>query len=198
MNIVPETLRAIIHVYGSSIKLPETREQWLAISDRFTNRWNFHHCIGAIDGKHVAIKQPPNSGSLYFNYKKFFSIILLGVADGDYHLIYIDVGAEGMTGDAGLFRDSDLAQALEQRTANIPDPEPFPGDTIPMPYFLMGDGAFALRSTMMTPYPAQRMQGSMPRDQRIYNYRHSRARRIVECTFGILSNRYNNKMQIFI
>lgn len=189
-KIVPETVDAITQVYGHLIHLPETSEEWLDVAHRFERRWNFNHCVGAIDGKHIAIRKPPDSGSLYYNYKKFFSIILMAVVNADLRFMYVNVGTEGRVGDAALFRDSDLGHLFENGEANLPAAEPFPGDNIPMNYYLAGDGAFALKEYMMTPYSNPR-QGIMPRDMRIYNYRHSRARRIVECAFGVLCSRYN-------
>ena len=59
------------------MKCPTTPGEWRAISDKFAERWNIPHTCGALDGKHVNCKCPPNSGSLYYNYKGFYSIVLL-------------------------------------------------------------------------------------------------------------------------
>ena len=42
--------------------------------DTIPRNWYFPHCIGAIDGKHVEIEPPPNTGLENHNYKKSFSM----------------------------------------------------------------------------------------------------------------------------
>ena len=186
-TFVGDVCEAIIAEYGAEVvTLPDTEEGWLEVSNNFGTRWNFHNAIGAIDGKHIAIKAPSNSGSLYHNYKGFFSIILLGVVDADCKFMWADVGANGSTSDCAVFNQSALRTALEDNTLGLPPPRPLPGDDTPLPFFLIGDDAFPLREWMMKPYSSRQLS----EEERIFNYRLSRARRIVENAFGILANRF--------
>lgn len=52
--------------------LPSTlsEEDWLRIANDFEEKWNFPHCIGAIDGKHIVIEVKSVNVlllTLYFN-----------------------------------------------------------------------------------------------------------------------------------
>lgn len=165
---------------------PTSEAEWKAISQEFQSRWNFPHCIGSIDGKHVQIVAPLHSGSLYFNYKGTFSIVFLGVADANYNLVYADVGCQGRISDGGVFKCSSLYKDLENNTAHVPRSEALPGRTEPVPYVIVGDDAFAMSNYLMKPYPGRTLE--IPK--RIYNYRLSRARRIIENVFGIMSSKF--------
>ena len=66
--------------------------QFYVSETRFEEEWNLPHCIGANDGKHVAIECPPNEGSGFFNYKKFNSILLPAVCDAQYCFTFVEIG----------------------------------------------------------------------------------------------------------
>jgi hypothetical protein len=185
--LVREVCEAIIAEFSEEmVPCPNTTEEWKDISKKFSERWNFHHCLGALDGKHIAIKCPKNGGSLYYNYKGFHSVILMALVDAEYKFTWVEVGSNGSAGDAQVFNNGELREAIIDGSLNLPPPEPLPHDDKDMPYFLIADDAFALRKWMMKPFSLRHLT----RPQRIFNYRLSRARRIVENAFGILAHRF--------
>ena len=134
------------------MQVPRTEAEWESIADNFYSQWQFPHCIGAMDGKHVCIQPPPNSGSYYFNYKHSFSIVLLALVDADYKFIYVDIGCNGRVADGGVFKNSALFAALENKSLNIPSPRPMKDNTPPLPYMIVADDAFPLKEYIQKPY----------------------------------------------
>lgn len=185
-QLVYQTCEAIIDEFQEEVMpCPTMPEAWKELSEEFSSRWNFPHAIGALDGKHIAIRCPAGGGSYYFNYKKFHSIVMLALVDAQHRFTYVDVGSNGACSDSGIFLQTDLRACLENGTLGLPGPEPLPGGETPVPYFIIGDDAFPLKEWMMKPFPHR----GLSCEERLFNYRLSCARRIVENAFGILANR---------
>lgn len=167
---------------------PLTTDKWLKVADRFEAIWNFPHCVGALDGKHVVIQAPPNSGSQFYNYKGTFSIVLLALVDADYNFLAVDIGDFGSNSDGGVFARSELGKAMTRGKLGLPQDKPIGSAPAlgPLPYVVIADEAFPLTSNLLRPYPGRGLSD----DRRVFNYRLSRARRIVESAFGILAQRW--------
>ena len=66
-EIVYETVVAIWEEL-QPLHMPVPSEENLRyVAEDFFSIWNFPNCVGAIDGKHVPIRCPSNSGSMFFN-----------------------------------------------------------------------------------------------------------------------------------
>ena len=82
--------------------------------------WQFPSCIGSLDGKHMRILPPPESGSDHRNYKGYFSEFLMALVDANYEFIYVDMGTNGRVSDGGVWRKCDLKTAIESGVLGIP------------------------------------------------------------------------------
>ena len=89
----------------------------------FEKKWNVPNCVGAIDRKHVQIEAPPGSGSLFFNYKKMFSIVLLAVCNADYQFTLIGIGEAGHQSDGGIFANSNIGYCITKDIFPLPCPK---------------------------------------------------------------------------
>ncbi|KAB0804103.1 hypothetical protein PPYR_01073 [Photinus pyralis] len=171
-------------------RVPPSEEGWLKVTQDFYNLWQMPNTLGAMDGKHIRIRAPSNSGSRFYNYKKYFSTILFAVCDAKYNFIYVDIGSYGAQSDGGVFRKSSLGQKLLSGQLNLPIGCPLPNDpnNCTVPTFFIGDEAFPLLTNLLRPY--SKREKRMPEDQLIFNYRLSRGRRVIENTFGIMVARF--------
>ena len=166
------------------ISAPNSKEDWKDVGNEFELQWDFPNCLGAIDGKHVTIQAPANTGSQFFNYKKSFSIVLMAVCDSNYKFLLVDIGEAGRQSDGGVYANSNLGYGINNKLLNFPEPCKIKGSNKTFPYVFVGDEAFALKDNLLKPYAS----ATLNLERRIFNYRLSRARRTIENTFGILAS----------
>ncbi|XP_039454538.1 protein ANTAGONIST OF LIKE HETEROCHROMATIN PROTEIN 1-like, partial [Oreochromis aureus] len=187
-QIIPQVATAIWDCLVDDFMAVPSPGDWRSIAEAFQERWNFPLCCGALDGKHIQTKAPPNSRSMFHNYKGTFSIVLLAVVDAGYRFRVIDIGGYGRTSDGGILANSTFGQALQAGTLHLPPDQPLPGGEHrgAQPHVFVADEAFPQRRELMRPFPGR----LLPLEKRIFNYRLSRARMIVECAFGILSSQW--------
>ena len=70
---------------------------------------------------------------------------------------------------------------MEDFESTLPKPASFEGSGTEMPFVIVGDEAYPLKTYLMK---------DLSCEERVFNYRLSRARRCVECAFGILTAKW--------
>ena len=76
----------------------------------------------------IRIKMPAGSGSLFYNCRHFFSILLLALVDANYCFIAVDVGVVGKSSDSNVFKNKNIGRKLELNQLGIPGSRPLPND----------------------------------------------------------------------
>ena len=163
---------------------PTSEQEWKRIAAGFETDWNFPNCLGALDGKHVAMECPNGGGSTYCNYKGFHSLVLMAICDENYCFSFVDIGGYGHDNDASIFGDSEICMAIEANQLEIPCAEIVNGFTLP--YVLVADEIFPLKPCLMKPFGGKKLDEK----QEIYNYRLSRCRKTIENAFGIFAAKW--------
>ena len=139
---IKKTCKAIWDILSRSYMKPPTRQDWVQIEQSFYNQ-----CVGAVDGKHVVIQAPHNSGSQFFNYKGTFSLVLMAWVDADYRFVFVDIGDYGSQSDGAVFKNSHLGQQFINEELDIPGPKALPNypQGGVLPHCLVFDEAFPCR-----------------------------------------------------
>lgn len=114
--------------------------------------------------------------------------MLLGCSDADGLITMIETGYAGRNSDGGIFRASAMKYWLTRSELDIPSPSKLPYDEndCNFPYYFVGDEAFPLSPYLIRPYPRRNLDNL----QRVFNYRLSCGRKTIECTFGMMTEKF--------
>ena len=115
---------------------------------------------------------------------------MLALVDGEYKFRWVEVATAGSCSDAQIFNICHLKRKIDDGSIGFPDSAPITQGGQDVPYFILADDAFTLKTWLMKPY-GRRM---LTREERIANYRISRGRRVVDNAFGILVSRFRVMM----
>ena len=189
---VPVVCDVISKVFTDE-SMPSTENDWLKIATEFEELWKFPNCIGALDGKHIALFHSLSGGSNFYNYQGFESIYLVVLVDANYKFLYVDTGCQGHLSDGAVYRNCFFYKSLTTDQLKIHDLTDMNdsflnqnGRRVKMPYVIVADNAFPLSRNSMKLYPQKNLSIS----KSLFHYRLSRARRTVENGFGIFVSRF--------
>lgn len=113
----------------------------------------------------------------------------MAVVNANYEFLLRDVGTNGRISDGGVISNTQFYEKLVSNELNLPPAANVlvdDGESLLLPYVFVADEAFAMRTDLLKPYN----QRELDYEKRIFNYRLSRARRVVENAFGILAKRF--------
>ena len=156
-----------------------------AVVDGFTNSLGFPQCAGVVDGTHIPIVSPVDYPADYFNRKGFHSIIMQGMVDNLGRFTDVCIGWPGRVHDARVFVNSSLYHRGQQGTLFPGWKQTICGQDIPL--LVLGDPAYPLLSWLLKAYIDN---GSLTAQQKLFNYRLSKARVVVEHAYGRLKGRW--------
>lgn len=137
----------------------------------FESKWNFPHCLGVVNGKHVSIICPPKSCSYYYNYKGLYSLVLMVIVNANYEFILCDFGTNGRISDGGIFENTTFYDKLKNNKLHIPPISKYEDSKNVLPYVFIDDEAFSLKPNFLKPFS----QNELNYEHKVFNYRLSRA-----------------------
>ena len=183
--VVKEVCSAIVQLMlPQYIRLPGGNAL-KAVIGGFKTDHGFPQCGGAVDGTHIPIVSPHECPADYYNRKGFHSILMQGVVDDKGLFTDIYIGWPGRVHDARVFANSSLYHRGNNKTLFPNWVEKISGTDVPI--VLLGDPAYPLLPWLMKAFPDT---GNLTRQQKKFNYRLSKARVVVEHSYGKLKGRW--------
>ena len=151
--------------------IPVTPEGQRRVKQGFLAKYGFPGVLGAVDCTHVLIRAPALNSGAYVNRKGTHSINVQVICDAHQYILNVYANHPGGSHDAFIMEQSVIPAVFER------DP--------PLDGWLLGDNGYPLKSWLMVPYitPTSARQIG-------FNRKHSRARVVIERTFGLLKMRF--------
>jgi hypothetical protein len=182
-QIVHRVANAICSSSVGGFYLPENTAQFRALAEGFQHRSShgiIQHCIGAVDGLLVRVRAPvpvetPNVKRFRSGNKKSFGLNLQCICDSDLYIYAASCCTPGSTNDLVAWDHCYFSQFATK---------------IPEPYFLIGDAAYELQRTLLTPIATGGPQAHGFKESDAYNFYLSQLRITVERAFGVLVARW--------
>ncbi|CAM9460109.1 unnamed protein product, partial [Ectocarpus sp. 8 AP-2014] len=174
---VKKGLDAINQCGRLRIKWPKTERELRKKAKGFRRRSSqlvpvLKHCVGAGDGLLVRIKKPnvnehPCPDRFFSGHKMTVGMNYQVICDADYIVIAACCNTPGSTNDRQAFKEAGFDNLVE---------------SLPAPYYVLGDAAYGATNKMLVPYPGCNLDA----DQDAFNFFQSQGRMCIEQTFGIM------------
>lgn len=177
-------------IVPQTIQFPETNDHLKKMAEDFETMWGFPMVIGAIDGTHIPFNPPTNLTSDFHNYKGWSSVMAIAICDATGKATWIASGFPGRMSDSGAFKGTDLYKKISQHGVMPQTSRTING--VKVPFTILGDSGFALESWLLKPFT---YHSALSQNQKIFNYRLSRARRTVENMFGRVKLRWRRLLR---
>jgi DDE superfamily endonuclease len=177
---------AIIYKYRQIVKFPTTDQEFQRTASEFATLWDYPFCIGALDGCHIPCSPKKTDAVDYYNFKGWYSTVLFAVCDARYRFTYFKIGSPGRVNDGFIFRHSNLKHILDSKSEQLARLGSVI-DNVEIPLHIIADSAFPLLNQVMKPFPHVSV---LSEAQKQFNFRLSRARRVIENAFGRLKLRF--------
>ncbi|TMW46009.1 hypothetical protein DOY81_008911, partial [Sarcophaga bullata] len=122
-----------------------------------------------VDGFHIEVRPSQEDATDCYNYKGWYSIVLLALVDARYRFIYVNCGSPGRCNVSQIFEGFTLKQQFDQ--CNLLHDLSKQISSVNVPLVIIDYSAFKflkfLSDNLMKPYPFQLLQSHQ---QKCFNY----------------------------
>jgi hypothetical protein len=161
-------------LFDEYIRWPSNNNEISHIPLRFQEIGGMPCVCGCVDGTLIQIKAPTDGEEHFVDRHGNHSLNCMVVAGPKLKAYYVSARWPGKLNDKRVLRNSALFDAFEGGW------RPFPNAVI------LGDSGYALREWLLPPIGGV----NLSEEETLFNVYHRKTRRIVECYFGVLKQRF--------